>query len=321
MNDEINKLYLRVNNFCKNPGPLFLDDNKILVTDLLKSFFNEEAYLVRNQILQLIGMVRKASEIDISAYAHILHSIAFNEHEAGNVDFAEYLFRSACDLADDTMLNNNLAYVLRRKTNQNGINSYEIITLLFNGVQNKEPYSLINMGLHFSLNLSTVKDWKTADDLFSLLPDDLNGADSWWEKLGQDGDIEGYLTHFFLLRYNKIEDSILGSSRGIAYRLHKQLEGFPDYLIEEYKLKSLEEVIECLNDSEFDSMLDEYLDEMPCSREAADEILHVIDTYDILPIYIKLFTFFSTFLTDEETIRLQTDFKDKFDVPLPIGSE
>ena len=69
-------------------------------------------------------------------YAHVLHSIAFEEYESRDIDFAEYLFRSACDLVDDNSLNNNLAYVLRRKRND-AINSCEIITLLLLGVQER----------------------------------------------------------------------------------------------------------------------------------------------------------------------------------------
>lgn len=233
MNIEIVKLNRQVERFCNNPSPLFLDESKYLLTKLLKSFYYEQDFLNRNKLEQLLGMVRRSSKTDVSTYAHIIHSIAFEEHEDGDVNFSEYLFRSACDLVDDSSLNNNLAYVLRRKRDDS-INNGEVITLLLPGVQKQEPFCIINMGLLFALNLSTPDDWRTADDLFSLLPDELSGADSWWEKLGKSTEPEGYLVHFFLLRHGKIEHSNLGSIKSIAMRLKNTTEGFPDWLSGNY---------------------------------------------------------------------------------------
>lgn len=252
MSADIAKLNRRVEKYCYSPSPLFLDETQNLLKELLKAFCYEEDFLWRNRLDQLLGMVRRSSGTDVSSYAHVLHSIAFEEYESGDINFAEYLLRSACDLVDDNSLNNNLAYVLRRKRND-AINSCEIITLLLPGVQEREPFCIINMALFFALNLSTPNDWKTADDLFALLPDGLSGADFWWEKLGKNNESEGYLAHFFLLRHKKIEHSNLGSIKSIAMRLTKSIDGFPEWLVKDYVVETLDDVTDCMDDPNFNS--------------------------------------------------------------------
>lgn len=139
MSADIAKLNKRVEQFCSDPSTLFLDESQILLKELLKAFFYEEDFLRRNKLEQFLGMTRRSSETDVSTYAHILHSIAFDEYEAGNIDFAEHLFRNACDLVDDGSLNNNLAYVLRRKRDDS-INSCRL-SRCFSQVFKKENHS------------------------------------------------------------------------------------------------------------------------------------------------------------------------------------
>ena len=320
MSADIAKLKKRVEQFCSSPSPLFLDEPQLLLKELLKAFCYEEDFLTRNKLEQLLGMIRRVSETDVSAYAHILHSIAFEEYEAGNTDFAEYLFRSACDLVDDNSLNNNLAYVLRRKRDDS-INSCEVITLLLPGIQEREPFCLINMGLLFALRLSTPDDWKTADELFALLPNALTGADSWWEKLGKNNESEGYLVHFFLLRHEKIEHSDLGSIKSITLRLTKSIEGFPEWLAKDFAIETLDDVIECLDDPDFDTILEDFLEKMPCSRESVVEMLDTISTLDLLPVYNRLLMDCVALLSPEELAKLKADYKEKFSIPLPSEDE
>lgn len=320
MSVDISKLSKQVERFCCNPSSLFLDEGKSLLIELLKSFYYEKECLIRNKLEQLIGMVRRSSETDVSTYAHILHSIAFEEYEAGGVDFSEHLFRSACNLVDDSSLNNNLAYVLRRK-NDDPINNGEVISLLLSGVQEKEPFCMINMGLLFSLSLSTPDDWRTADALFSLLPDGLNGADSWWENLGKSNEPEGYLVHFFLIRHNKVEQSNLGSIKSIAMRLKRNLETFPAWLAEDYVIETLDDVIECIDDPDFDSILEDFLEEMPRTRESVDEMLEVIAGWDLWQLYNKLLTECTALLTTAEVAKLKAEYKEKFSIPLPCEDE
>lgn len=320
MNADITKLKKRVEQFCCSPSPLFLDEAQTILKELLKAFCYEEDFLRRNKLEQLLSMIRRSSETDVSTYAHVLHSIAFEEYEAGNIDFAEFLFRSACDLVDDNSLNNNLAYVLRRKRNDS-INSCEIITLLLPGVQEREPFCLINMGLLFALRLSTPNDWKTADDLFALLPNGLTGADSWWENLGKNNEFEGFLVHFFLLRHEKIEHSDLGSIKSLALRLAKSIDGFPDWLSKDYDIGTLDDVIECLDDPDFDLILDDFLDKMPCSRENVEEMLATVSALDLWSVYNKLLTDCIALLSPDELAKLKADYKEKFSIPLPGEDE
>ena len=247
MSVDIAKLNRRVEQFCSSPSSLVLEEAQALLKELLKAFCYEEDFLRRKKLEQLLGMIRRSAETDISTYAHILHSIAFEECETGDIDFAEYLFRNACDLVDDNTLNNNLAYVLRRKRGDS-INNAEVITLLLPGVKEQEPFCMINMGLLFALNLSAPNDWKTADALFSLLPDRLSGADSWWENLGSKDEVEGYLVHFFLLRHEKIEQSSLGSIKSIVTLLTKSIDGFPEWLTKDYAIETIDDEINGLGD-------------------------------------------------------------------------
>lgn len=320
MSVDIAKLNKRVEQFCSRPRPLFLDEAQVLLKELLKAFCYEEDFLRRNKLEQLLSMIRRSSETDVSTYAHILHSIAFEEYKAGDIDFAEYLFRSACDLVDDNSLNNNLAYVLRRKRD-GSINGCEVITLLLPGVQEREPFCIINMGLLFALRLSTPNDWETADDLFALLPNELTGADSWWEKLGKNNESEGYLVHFFLLRHKKIEHSDLGSIKSIVLRLTKSIDGFPEWLAKDYAIETLDDVIECLGDPDFDTILEACLEKISCSRENIEKMLETVSALDLWPVYRKLLTDCVVLLTPEELAKLKSDYKAKFSIPLPCAVE
>lgn len=315
MSTDIEKLNIRVAQFCSAPSPLLLAENKALLTELLRVYCYEKDFLVRNKIDQLVGMVRRSSQTSTSTYAQILHSIAFDEYETGDVDFSEFLFRSACNLIESSSLNNNLAYILRRKRD-NSANNAEVITLLLPGVQEREPFCLINMGLFFALNLSSPDDWRTSNDLFSLLPEGLCGADSWWENLGNNNETEGYLVHFFLLRYDKIEHSALGSIKSIVMRLKKNIETFPTWLADDYAIETLDDVIECIDDSEFESILEDFLEKMPYSRESVDEMLEAISGWDLWQVYNKLLTECTELLTAAEISKLKSDYKDRFSVPL-----
>ena len=316
MSADIEKLYKQVEQFCKNPSPLPFDEAKLLLNDLHKVCFYEADFLKRNKLEQLIDIIRRSSATDLTTYGHILHSIAFREYKDGNIDFAEYLFRRACDLVDDYSLNNNLAYVLRRKKDDS-ITTVEIITLLLPGVREQDSFCMINMGLLFALNLSASDDWQTADELFSLLPDELNGADAWWESLAKEGDIEGYLVFFFLLRHGKIDHSNIGSVKSIAMRLIKSISGFPDWLAKVYAIETLNDVVECIDDPDFYPILEDFLEKMPCSRESVDEMLKVVSGWDLLPVYNKLLIDRAALLTPEELAKLRANYKKKFDLPLP----
>lgn len=236
MNTDYKKIKSEVVAFCSSHDSLFLEKNILILSCVLKRYYFENDLKLRNELVQMINMIRRSSGTDSEQFARILHSIAMNEYESGNLECSEFLFRYACEQVDDITYNNNLAYMLRRKRDDSTLNRCEIISLLLNGVREREPYSLINMALLFSLDLSTDQDWITADTLFALLPDSIENADSWWETIGKNDDIEGYLVHFFLLRHKKIEQSNLGTIKSIAMRLKRNVEKFPDWLIEDYTI-------------------------------------------------------------------------------------
>lgn len=234
MDDEYVKLQIRTREFCSNSVSLSEEENRTLLKDLLRAMCIEEDSKKRNQLEQMVALVRHSSEINTTGYHFFLGNTAYDAYGSGDAVFAEFLFRRAYELSSESdIYSNNLAYVLRKSRN-NPLNSNEIIMLLLPGVQKHDPFCLINMGLLFALSLSEPDDWRTADDLFSLLPNSLVGAEDWWEELGKKGDLEGWLVHFFLLRHEKIDHSDLGSIKSLAQRLAQHIDGFPDWLAKDY---------------------------------------------------------------------------------------
>lgn len=212
---------------------------------------------------------------------------------------------------------NNLAYMIRR--NEYSFDGLDAATtslkLLMPGVKEKEPFSIVNTALVLCLLLKEDHDWQTADKLFEYVTEKEKSVCDWWANLGEE--VEGYLVHFFLLRHNKVEHSDLGSIKSIAMRLKKSIETFPTWLAEEYVIETLDDVIDCLDDPDFDSILEDFLEEMPCTRESVDEMLEVIAGWDLWQVYNKLLTECTALLTTAEVAKLKADYKEKFSIPLP----
>ena len=97
---------------------------------------------------------------------------------------------------------NNLAYMLRRgeieSVHYGGID-YSVEMLLQDGIDAKEPYSIINYALHISC-VNGHYDYKKG--LYYLMPfaDKSNLLDVaiWWHSLKQKGDLEGYVVCMWL---------------------------------------------------------------------------------------------------------------------------
>ena len=142
---------------------------------------------------------------------------------------------------------------------------------------------------------------------------------NWWANLGEE--IESYLVHFFLLRHEKIEQSSLGSIKSIALRLAKSIDGFPEWLAKDYAIETLDDVVECLDDPDFDTILEDFLEKMPYSRKSVEEMLKTVSALDLWPVYRKLLTDCTVFLTPEELAKLKADYKEKFSIPLPSETE
>lgn len=258
----------------------------------------------------------------------MLLDYAMKQHEMCCFDISGYAYVRCIQIikgSKDTA-KNNLAYILRR--NESSFSSLfstsEIVTLLESGLENENVFSIVNLALTFILKSGEEQDWRLADDLFSSLnegDDDISNANSWWEKVGETGDIEGFLVHFFLLRHQKIEFSDLGTIKSLAIRLSKNIGSFPKWLAEDYKLETLDDVIDCMEDPDFDSILEDFLENMPASRDNTNEMLDTVAVWDLWQVYHKLLTDCVAFLIPDEIERLRADYKAKFSIPLPDEEE
>lgn len=129
--------------------------------------------------------------------------------------------------------NNNLAYIIRRGEVKDASKySQKIIAeLLKVGVHEREPFSMINMSLFWALNVGGDEAWKLADGIMSNVPVcNISDAAGWWLELGRKGDIEGYLVHYWLLKYSKIKVSLLGTKLDIRRRIHFSIKNMPMYI-------------------------------------------------------------------------------------------
>lgn len=252
-----------------------------------------------------------------------LTSLGLEAYQKGSFSVAEIAFRILSDSGDSNG-RNNYAYMLRRGEAVSSINSPQLhaVILLCEGVKENEPFSFVNEALAFCLCFESDTDWQIADDIMRNLPEtNTMSIVRWWSDIAKTGEIEGFLVHFFLLRHEKIEHSSLGSIKSIALRLKKNLDGFPDWLADDYTIETLDDVIGCIDDSDFDAILEDFLDKMPCSRESVDEMLEVISGWDLLTVYDKLLAECESLLTAEEIMKLKDDYKEKFDLPLPGETE
>lgn len=100
----------------------------------------------------------------------------------------------------------------------------------------------------------------------------------------------------------------MGSEKSIALHLAKNIDGFPEWLAKDYAIETLEDVIDCLGDPYFDTLLEEFLDKMPCSRESVEEMLKTVSAFDLWPVYNKLLTDCVTLLSPDELAKLKADY-------------
>ena len=97
---------------------------------------------------------------------------------------------------------NNLAYMLRRgeisSVKRDGVD-YSVEELLKDGVKTREPYSLMNFALYISFENRCFKYESGLNFLKQYLEDGhLLEAASWWYKLKQNGELEGYIVLMWL---------------------------------------------------------------------------------------------------------------------------
>lgn len=236
---------------------------------------------------------------------------------------AEIAYRIIAE-SGDTSAKNNYAYMIRRHEIAAPSNRDHVLALrvLQEGVKEGDAFSLVNTALVFALMLGDDESWHLADSIFERLSG-FGGmlVSSWWEDLAKGGDDEGFLVIFFLLRHGKIDNDSVGSIKSIALRLAKSIDGFPEWLAKDYAIETLDDIIECLDDPDFNAILEDFLEKMPCTRESVEEILETVSYLDLWPVYRKLLTDCAALLTLEELVKLKADYKDKFSIPLPGEEE
>lgn len=288
---------------------------------------NQDLLEFDNKIITLWSMAETTQEkracIDLASVLSVnfqrdflIQVLSQTLYEAKDYATASYGYMKSAQLGVGSA-KNNLAYMIRRgEYDDDSIdNASTALKLLLPGAREKDPFSLVNTALVLCLLLKTDADWHIADELFEYVPEKEKDVIDWWTKL--EDEPEGSLVHFFLLRHEKMEDSPFGAIKSIARRLAESVDGFPAWLSEEYAIKTIDDVIDCIDDPDFDLILDDFLEEMPYSRDSVDEMLEVLSSWDLLPVYDKLLTECVDLLTPEELSKLKMDYKAKFTLPLP----
>lgn len=278
------------------------------------------------EALKTIEKIRDANQNTpnlATMFSRRLASLGMSAYSGKKYRVAEVAFRMLAE-SGDTSAKNNYAYMIRRHEISSATDRDHCLALktLQEGVKEGDAFSLVNTALVFALMLGDDESWHLADSIFGKLSS-FGGmiVKSWWEDLAKEGENEGYLVIFFLLRHNKVERSDLGSIKSIAMRLKRNTEAFPAWLAEDYVIETLDDVIDCLDDPDFDSILEDFLEKMPCSRERVDEMLEVIAGWDLWQVYNKLLTECTALLTTAEVAKLKADYKEKFSIPLPGEDE
>ena len=278
------------------------------------------------QAVETIERIRNANNNTTriaATFSRRLASVGMAAYSAKMYSVAESAYRIIAE-SGDTSAKNNYAYMIRRHEIAAPSNRDHVLALrmLQEGVKEGDAFSLVNTALVFTLMLGDDESWHIADSIFERLSG-FGGmlVSSWWEDLAKGGDDEGFLVIFFLLRHGKIDNDSVGSIKSIALRLAKSIDGFPEWLAKDYAIETLDDIIECLDDPDFDAILEDFLEKMPCTRESVEEMLEAVSSLDLWPVYNKLLTDCVALLSLEELVKLKADYKDKFSIPLPGEEE
>ena len=197
-----------------------------------------------------------------ATFSRRLASVGMAAYSAKMYSAAEIAYRIIAE-SGDTSAKNNYAYMIRRHEIAAPSNRDHVLALrvLQEGVKEGDAFSLVNTALVFALMLGDDESWHLADSIFERLSG-FGGmlVSSWWEDLAKGGDDEGFLVIFFLLRHGKIDNDSVGSIKSIALRLAKSIDGFPEWLAKDYAIETLDDIIECLDDPDFNAILEDFLE-------------------------------------------------------------
>lgn len=270
---------------------------------------------------RLYEFLRKKYGLSSNTFLMLLDlgTIGLESYQNGDMTSAEAAFSIMCDYGNSNG-RNNYAYMIRRGEIPTEIDKsiIDAINLLRPGLYELEPFAFVNMAILFAINLGTDSDWKISDELMEKLPSgNLIGVQSWWEDVGNKGDIEGVLVHYFLLRHKKIAKSTFGDLEDLSKKLVEGIQSFPEWLVVSPRFKSLDDVFDIMLDDDFEDSLKKYLDNMPRTRESAEEILKEMTQWDEFELYKVLLQDFTIFLNLDEIKKTIQAYKKKFSTPLP----
>lgn len=204
--EKFRKLSAVVDDFCAEEKAKFVfeEQTNALIRDILEAVHEDQGHKV--DYMALIEKIRISCNCSERLMSATISMIGYNIYDKDSPGLAETIFRIAVELCPETDARTNLAYVCRRHRDQISTSDVEIIDLLLDGVKQREPFSLINMALHFAGNLGRRDDWRLSDRMIGLLDSegsDISSAVDWWRNLAEENDEEGFLVLCWLERHGK----------------------------------------------------------------------------------------------------------------------
>ena len=188
-NNDMEKTY----NLCMNQIKGFMPEGQMILEGLDLSGFSLN---LDNSPVPDVKMVDSKKNNDVNSFDEERYIDYYAE---GNYEEAKKSYMRSFELLSSR---NNLAYMLRRgeiaSVKKDGVD-YSVEELLKEGVKALEPYSLINFALYtsfadgcfrYEIGLAFLKQYKTEARLLE--------AASWWYKLKQNGELEGYVVLMWL---------------------------------------------------------------------------------------------------------------------------
>ena len=230
------KLSAQVDAFCCTSGIMFVFEEKTheLIRDLLKAIYEDTGH--KTDYFGMLERIRVRCDCSERLMSSTIGAIGYELYDKNAPKLAESSFRIAVKMCPDTSYGTNLAYVCRRHKDEVSTSNVEVIDLLLGGVKKRNPYSLINMAIHFAQNLGQEADWRLADRMIGLIKrneKDTDSAVEWWSKLAEEDDDEGILVLNWLERHGKIrtDTELREKSAGLRQRYPK----IPQWIFEPLK--------------------------------------------------------------------------------------
>ena len=135
----------------------------------------------------------------------------------------------------DVNMKKHLAYMIRRDEvkDPTKYSKKMFVQLLKEDVDKKDAFAIVNMALFWAIKIGGEKAWKLADCMMSQLPEkEIFYIYDWWLEAGlleNENRFEGYLVHYWLLKYQKIRESPLGLKDDIRRKVQAFID-IPSYI-------------------------------------------------------------------------------------------